>query len=110
MQNVTRSQTNPHDLDIVCVSHLRWDFVFQRPQHLLTRASRGGRVLYVEEPVWREGEPVIELRMSPEGVQVAVPHLPPGQPELVVKSTMRRLLHELVARLGPTGAVTPIPA
>lgn len=25
------------EYDIVCLSHLRWNFVFQRPQHLLTR-------------------------------------------------------------------------
>ena len=32
--------------DLVCFSHLRWDFVFQRPQHLLTRFARMGRVFY----------------------------------------------------------------
>ena len=37
-------------MDIVCFSHLRWDFVFQRPQHLLTRLSAHFRIFYVEEP------------------------------------------------------------
>jgi glycosyltransferase involved in cell wall biosynthesis len=37
-------------MDIVCFSHLRWDFVFQRPQHLLTRLSVNFRSFYVEEP------------------------------------------------------------
>jgi ribonuclease BN (tRNA processing enzyme) len=41
--------------DLVCFSHLRWDFVFQRPQHLLTRFARRGRVFYVEEPVREKG-------------------------------------------------------
>ena len=26
--------------DLVCLSHLRWDFVYQRPQHLMTRYGR----------------------------------------------------------------------
>ena len=42
-------------MNIVCVSHLRWDFVFQRPQHLLSRARKDGTVLYVEEPVSCDG-------------------------------------------------------
>ena len=35
------------------MSHLRWDFVFQRPQHLLTRCARERRVFFVEEPIVR---------------------------------------------------------
>src|SRR5918994_1448909 len=38
-------------MDIVALSHLRWDFVYQRPQHLLSRAARSHRVLFIEEPV-----------------------------------------------------------
>jgi UDP-galactopyranose mutase len=41
--------------DIVCFSHLRWDFVFQRPQHLLTRAAKNHKILFVEEPVFQRG-------------------------------------------------------
>jgi UDP-galactopyranose mutase len=37
--------------DIVVLSHLRWDFVFQRPQQLLSRLATRHRVLYLEEPV-----------------------------------------------------------
>ncbi len=36
---------------IVVFSHLRWDFVFQRPQHLLTRLARHYRIVIVEEPL-----------------------------------------------------------
>lgn len=38
--------------DVICFSHLRWNFVFQRPQHLLTRWARETRVFYIEEPVF----------------------------------------------------------
>jgi UDP-galactopyranose mutase len=38
--------------DLICFSHLRWHFVTQRPQHLLSLAARDRRVFYWEEPVW----------------------------------------------------------
>jgi UDP-galactopyranose mutase len=37
--------------DLVCISHLRWDFVWQRPQHLLARLAQRYRVFFVEEPI-----------------------------------------------------------
>jgi hypothetical protein len=35
---------------LLCFSHLRWNFVLQRPQHLLTRAAKDYRVFFFEEP------------------------------------------------------------
>jgi len=37
--------------DLVCLSHLRWNFVYQRPQHLLSRCAKNRRVFFVEEPI-----------------------------------------------------------
>lgn len=37
--------------DLVCLSHLRWDFVYQCPHHLLSRFARLARVCFVEEPI-----------------------------------------------------------
>ncbi len=37
--------------DLICISHLRWDFVWQRPQQLLSRLAQQYRILFVEEPV-----------------------------------------------------------
>lgn len=37
--------------DLVCISHLRWDFVWQRPQHLLSRLAKDRRIFFVEEPI-----------------------------------------------------------
>ncbi len=39
---------------LIALSHLRWDFVFQRPQHLLTRAARTFDVIVVEEPIFND--------------------------------------------------------
>jgi glycosyltransferase involved in cell wall biosynthesis len=63
-------------MDIVCLSHLRWDFVFQRPQHLLTRAARSGRVYYIEEPQFGDGPPSFHLQERSPGLHVGVPQLP----------------------------------
>jgi UDP-galactopyranose mutase len=67
-------------MNIVCVSHLRWDFVYQRPQHLLTRAATSGRVFYIEEPRFGDGPPSLEVRRRERGLHVAVPRLPADLP------------------------------
>ena len=64
---------------IMTFSHLRWNFVFQRPQHLLTRAARTHDVMYFEEPVF---EPVAKafLRTTKpsQSISVLTPVLPEG--------------------------------
>ena len=87
-----------HDVDLVCLSHLRWNFVFQRPQHLLTRFAAQRRVFYVEEPLIAEGEPALRIT-SHAGVTIATPQLPPciaSGPER--DAAMRRLLDECLTR------------
>jgi UDP-galactopyranose mutase len=39
------------NLPVVCFSHLRWNFVYQRPQHLLSRFARHSQVFFIEEPI-----------------------------------------------------------
>ena len=57
---------------LVCFSHLRWDFVWQRPQHLLSRAAKHYRVLFIEEPLFEKGvTPRMDLTKRPQGVTVA---------------------------------------
>ncbi len=63
--------------DVVCFSHLRWDFVFQRPQHLLSRAAQSGRVFYVEEPLFEDvPAPLLRMRAVHGGVLLVQPVLP----------------------------------
>jgi UDP-galactopyranose mutase len=42
---------------LICFSHLRWDFVFQRPQHLMARFAVEGAVIFWEEPRYDAGLP-----------------------------------------------------
>jgi UDP-galactopyranose mutase len=62
--------------DLVCLSHLRWDFVYQRPQHLLSRFAKERRVFFVEEPIFTDGMMRLEVTERRCGVRVVVPHLP----------------------------------
>jgi glycosyltransferase involved in cell wall biosynthesis len=80
------------DLTIVSFSHLRWDFVHQRPQHLLTRAARQHRVLYIEEPKRDAGAAFIEVRDDASGVRIAIPHLPDSAPVSVLRALLDELL------------------
>ncbi len=67
--------------DLVVFSHLRWDFVFQRPQHLLTRLAASRRVFFVEEPVpVTTGAPTWECREAAAGVTVCRPLTPCAAP------------------------------
>jgi UDP-galactopyranose mutase len=85
---------------LICFSHLRWDFVFQRPQHLMTRFARDMNVIYVEEPVWTEGPPSLAVRKSGSGVDIAVPQLPRGMDWKAVLDTQHLLIDGLLAERG----------
>lgn len=61
--------------DIVCFSHLRWNFVHQRPQHLLSRFANNSRIFFIEEPIIYEGMDKIELKSPHDNVYVVVPYL-----------------------------------
>jgi glycosyltransferase involved in cell wall biosynthesis len=82
---------------LVCFSHLRWDFVWQRPQHLLSRAAKLYDVLIVEEPIFRTGTiPHMDVSQRPQGVTVAVPILPEGLDHTDVILEQRDLVEKLV--------------
>ena len=82
--------------DLVCFSHLRWDFVYQRPNHLMARAARDRRVFFVEEPTF-DGHALPHLTtVMREGVTVATPHLPAGLAADASLLALRSLVDELV--------------
>ncbi len=63
-------------LDMICFSHLRWNFVFQRPQHLLSRFARRQNVFFMEEPLFEDSPPHIREYTSREDVRVLTPVIP----------------------------------
>ena len=63
--------------DLIVFSHLRWNFVYQRPQHLLSRIGRNRRVWFVEEPIHDpDSAPHWERLSAGQGVTVLRPHTP----------------------------------
>jgi UDP-galactopyranose mutase len=70
--------------DLICFSHLRWNFVYQRPQHLISRFTKCFRVFFVEEPFFNAPSDQLNINVSPEKVTVIVPHLQdePNRPDV----------------------------
>jgi glycosyltransferase involved in cell wall biosynthesis len=60
---------------LVVFSHLRWNFVYQRPQHLLSRLAQRWRVIFIEEPVLKAGQNELERFAPAPNVQVWRPHV-----------------------------------
>jgi glycosyltransferase involved in cell wall biosynthesis len=81
--------------DLICLSHLRWNFVFQRPQHLMTRFATQRRVFFFEEPLFDVDVPQLKIRRA-QDVYVCVPHLPPHPSKSGVVTDLRLLLVDLM--------------
>ncbi|HYD76104.1 glycosyltransferase family 1 protein [Ramlibacter sp.] len=60
---------------LIVFSHLRWNFVYQRPQHLLSRLARRWPVVFIEEPVPGSERDHLEPIEAAPGVQVWRPHV-----------------------------------
>jgi len=86
------------EADLVCLSHLRWDFVYQRPQHLLSRCAKQRRVFFVEEPIFGQGASRLDVSQREDGVYVVVPHLPEGlSNEVAVEAIQQAMIDRLFA-------------
>jgi glycosyltransferase involved in cell wall biosynthesis len=59
---------------LIVFCHLRWDFVFQRPQHLMTRLAEHYNILIVEEPIYQEGQAHLQKREVAPNITVCQPH------------------------------------
>lgn len=86
--------------DVVCFSHLRWDFVFQRPQHLMTRFAQSRRVFFIEEPIMADGDARWDITEPAKNLIRCVPHLPHGtEPDDQTRS-IQQLVSELSLEWG----------
>jgi glycosyltransferase involved in cell wall biosynthesis len=86
---------------LICFSHLRWDFVFQRPQHLMSRFAREMTVVFWEEPIEIEKRETafLKVRQAEDfpNVRLVTPHLPQGLSEERREEALKRLLDAHVA-------------
>lgn len=95
------SQSEPSAIDserptLFCFSHLRWDFVFQRPQHLMSRFAEDMTLVYWEEPmeIGEHETPMLRVRSAEDypNVRIVVPNLPTGLDEDQRNIALKRLL------------------
>ena len=83
---------------LLCLSHLRWGFVYQRPQHLMSRLARDYDVLFFEEPIFEgHAAPRLESHAAAPGVTLLVPQLPAGMRETQAIRAQRELLDAYLA-------------
>ncbi|BCG83820.1 glycosyl transferase (plasmid) [Mesorhizobium sp. 113-3-3] len=92
---------------LICFSHLRWDFVFQRPQHLMTRAAADYTVVFFEEPVFEPVPlPLLRRKAVAPGLEVMTPILPQCQSGIEVDRAIATLLENLLAGIEHDQLVT----
>lgn len=79
--------------NLLCFSHLRWDFVFQRPQHILTRFAKNYNVFYMEEPIFgQDQEPKLVTFKKTANLTILVPHLSAGLSDEEINLYTEKLL------------------
>src|SRR5947209_2184612 len=92
----SRDNHGRHRPALLCLSHLRWNFVYQRPQHLLSRAAENAEVFFFEEPIFDSATPELAVSRVLPNVQVLVPHLPPFSSAETAEAQTRDLLDEFL--------------
>jgi UDP-galactopyranose mutase len=86
-----------HGIDLVCFSHLRWGFVFQRPNHLLSRFSKHQRVFFIEEPIFHEGVDELRIENFNPNLYVVTPYIKQGLKKKEIHSLQLKMITNLFA-------------
>ncbi|HLJ13649.1 MAG TPA: glycosyltransferase [Bryobacteraceae bacterium] len=94
----TNNPVSPEPIDLICFSHLRWEFVFQRPQHLMGRFARQQRVFFIEEPLYGDTLlPSLRVRTCPRtGVVAVTPSLPESLQHADSTTVLKNLMAEFL--------------
>lgn len=81
-------------MNILCFSHLRWNFVYQRPQHLMSRFAQSGNVYFIEEPVYDAPETFLhDYKPANAEITVLVPHV---QRNIDIHGQLRIMLADFI--------------
>ena len=100
----TKTSPSKDRPDLLCLSHLRWRFVFQRPQHLMSRFAAERRVFFFEEHIFTDSASHVEVTTCPQtNVNIVVPQLKNGTPPECIEGELRSLLDRLIS----DHAITP---
>ncbi len=87
------------NIDLICFSHLRWNFVYQRPQHLLSRFTECTRVFVVEEPIFHDGEEKLHINKEENNLYIVIPHLQHGLDEAQIISKQASMVSQLISSM-----------
>ncbi len=83
-------------MNIICFSHLRWNFVYQRPQHLFTRFAKHYTVYFFEEPLFHQNKDCLSIALANENIFVVTPFLNDAQVNTNLAARQAVLLNKLV--------------
>lgn len=84
---------------VICFSHLRWRFVYQRPQHLLSRFANVTRVFVLEEPIFDASADHLAGSQEANNLWVLTPHLRAGLLEEEIIAIQKTLLDEFIEEM-----------
>ena len=98
-------RTKEHDM--IVFSHLRWNLVFQRPQHLLSRFALDRRVFYFEEPIFIEQQySSWRISYGENGVKIVTPILPKYLDQVEIVSHMKLIVDNVILDEGIENYIT----
>ena len=107
VENCPSARATPSLPPLICFSHLRWDFVTQRPQHLMKRFAAERRVFFWEEPIGCDHPlPYLEQHPFPADNIIALrPRVPHWWGREAVEAALRDLLDMLIDTAIPVDPV-----
>ncbi|AWH86568.1 glycosyltransferase family 1 protein [Flavobacterium album] len=70
---VSNNEAQSYDMIVFC--HLRWDFVYQRPQHIISRFAGHSKILLIEEPWHRDNEQGSRLNVISDTLHILQPNV-----------------------------------
>jgi glycosyltransferase involved in cell wall biosynthesis len=86
--------------NLICFSHLRWDFVYQRPQHLLSRFAKNANVYFFEEPIFDDGhEDTLSISPRGDNIYVIVPKFSHGKNSQEINVLLSALLDNFLSKI-----------
>lgn len=85
--------------ELVVFSHLRWDFVFQRPQHIMSRLAHAYRITFIEEEIYTEAADGYTTYDAAPGIRVFRPHLQKGN-NMDLNERRRSLIDRIIEGCG----------
>ncbi|MDQ6608610.1 MAG: glycosyltransferase family 1 protein [Bacteroidota bacterium] len=88
-----------HNVDLLCFSHLRWGFVFQRPNHLLSRFSKHQRVFFIEEPIFVDDAEKLHIENYNENLYIVTPHLQHGLSAEEINKRQQIMITSLILQM-----------